>query len=87
MTAKDTDAANPTPGVAIGETALDRRGFITLGAGGLLGTVLTDARPAAAQSAAAARHTGHRARHQRPDLARSRPGLPIFQPAADPCRL
>lgn len=52
MTAKDVDATSTgSDEAATAEAGFDRRGFMALGAGGLLAAVLQNARPAAAQSA------------------------------------
>ena len=52
MTVKDADATSTgSDEAATAEPTLDRRGFMVLGAGGLLAAVLQSARPAAAQSA------------------------------------
>ena len=52
MTRKDADATSTdSDNPATAEPGFDRRGFMVLGAGGLLAAVLQGARPAAAQSA------------------------------------
>src|SRR3954451_16524223 len=52
MTVKDADATSTgSDEAATAEPACDRRGFMVLGAGGLLAAVLQSARPAAAQNA------------------------------------
>ena len=65
---------------------IGRRLFIA-GNAGLLGTVLTDARPAAAQSAARRGTLVIALDISDADRPRSGARLPVFQPAADPCRL
>ena len=52
MTVKDAEATSTgSDEAATAEPAFDRRGFMVLGAGGLLAAVLQSARPAAAQNA------------------------------------
>ena len=66
MTAKDADATLPgSDDATAAEPSFDRRGFLALGAGGLLGAVLARRPSGGGAERAAERDPGDRAGHQR----------------------